>query len=503
MEVSEVRNEMTLQVYNTLTHKKEVFEPLNPPTVNMYVCGVTVYDYTHIGHARAYIAFDVIYRYLRYLNYDVKYARNFTDIDDKIIRRSNEACVDMHDLTDKFIDAYHEDMKSLSLLEPSVEPRCTDYIPKMMEFVSTLIEKGHAYAVENGDVYFRVHSFKGYGKLSKKNLDDLEAGARVEISALKESPGDFALWKGVKPGEPSWESPWGPGRPGWHIECSVMSSLTLGETLDIHGGGKDLIFPHHENEIAQSEAYTGKPFSKYWMHNGFINVPAENGSDTKMSKSLGNFYAIRDVLKAFHPQSLKFLFLSVHYRNDLLFSQERLEESEKRLAYIYETLEKVDEFIAIHDPEKGKMLEAERELVESIEPHFRDAMDDDFNTTKAFGQLSEVFKRMNELISNIKGVNKKDLSATLHAMRERLKLVADVLAVFDLDPKQFAEERKMRQLRFLDISLEEIEAKIKERLDARADKDWAKADAIRDELVEKGVIIKDGRDGTSWTIAGK
>ena len=279
---------MALRLYNTMTNRKEDFTPLNPPKVGMYVCGVTVYDYSHVGHARPTIYFDVIYRYLKYSGYDVTYVRNFTDIDDKIIKRALELGITTTELTDKYIQAFNEDMDSLGLLHPDVEPYCTHYVPQMVEFIGSLIEKGHAYATESGDVYYRVDSFKGYGKLSGKNLEELEAGARVDVSDQKESPLDFALWKASKPGEPKWESPWGEGRPGWHIECSVMSTNNLGESFDIHGGGKDLIFPHHENEIAQSEASTGKPYARYWIHNGFINMPAEDGSgQVKMSKSLG------------------------------------------------------------------------------------------------------------------------------------------------------------------------------------------------------------------------
>ncbi len=492
---------MALYVYNTLTQKKELFEPLNPPKVNMYVCGVTVYDFAHIGHARAYVAFDVIYRYLRYLDYDVVYTRNFTDIDDKIIKRSNEAGIPTRELTEKFIVAYHEDMHALNLLSPNIEPRCTDYIEPMIEFISDLIEKGYAYPTANGDVYYRVRNFKGYGKLSKKNIDDLEAGARVEVADIKEHPLDFALWKGSKPGEPEWKSPWGMGRPGWHIECSVMSSKNLGETIDIHGGGKDLIFPHHENEIAQSEARTGKPFARYWLHNGFINVPAEDGSADKMSKSLGNFFTIRDVLAAFHPQSLKYLFLSVHYRNDLLFDEERLERAEERMAYFYETLARADEFVAANSAEGGNILEPA--LVESIEKDFIDAMDDDFNTPRAIGQLSDVFKKMNDMLAVTKGVNRADLAATLKAIREKLDAVVQVLGVFDEDPATFNEERKLRQLRFLDITPDEIKAKISERLEARANKDWTRSDAIRDELVARGIMLKDSKSGTSWDVIPK
>lgn len=489
---------MALQIYNSLTHKKEPFEPIAPPKVGMYVCGVTVYDLSHIGHARSAIAFDVIYRYLKYAGYDVTFVRNFTDIDDKIINRSNELGIQTTELTDKYIKAFTDDMHALGLHDPDIQPYCTHYVEDMIKYIETLVEKGAAYPVESGDVYYRVKYFKQYGKLSWKNLEDLESGARVEVNTEKESPMDFALWKASKPGEPEWDSPWGMGRPGWHIECSVMSQKNIGETLDIHGGGKDLIFPHHENEIAQSEAYSGKPFANYWMHNGFVNVPSEDDpAGTKMSKSLGNFYTIRDVLEAYHPQTIKFFMLSTHYRNDVLFTDEGLAKAQDRLAYFYATLSKVNDYLANNSAEGGNLLNVDK--IEQIIPQFKAGMDDDFNTQRVFGQLSGIFKMMNELINKSKD-DKKDIAHTLLKLKENLSIIADVLGVFDLDPEIFAHDMKMIQMRHLDITVEEIEKIIEERNEARANKDWGKSDELRDLLLSKGILVLDSKEGTSWSV---
>jgi len=489
---------MALQIYNSLTHKKAPFEPINPPKVGMYVCGVTVYDLSHIGHARSTVAFDVIYRYLKYRGYDVTYVRNFTDIDDKIINRSNELEISTGELTEKYIKAFTEDMHALGLQDPDLQPCCTHYVEDMIKYISKLIEKDAAYAVESGDVYYRVKSFADYGKLSWKNVEDLEAGARVEVNTQKESPMDFALWKSSKPGEPKWESPWGEGRPGWHIECSVMSQKNIGDTLDIHGGGKDLIFPHHENEIAQSEAYSGKPFANYWMHNGFVNVPSDDDpKGTKMSKSLGNFYTIRDVLAAYHPQTIKFFMLSTHYRNDVMFTDEGLAKAQDRLAYFYTTLSKVNDYLANNQADGGELLQPKR--VEGIIEQFELGMDDDFNTQRVFGQLSAIFKLMNELINKSKDAT-KDIAFTLGRLKKNLATIAEVLGVFDLDPETFAHDMKMIQMRHLDITVEEIEALIVQRKEARDNKDWGKSDEIRDELLAKGILLLDSKEGTGWSV---
>ena len=493
---------MTLHVYNTLTRKKEEFQPLNGPKVNMYVCGVTVYDYSHIGHARAYIAFDVIFRYLKYKGYDVTYVRNFTDIDDKIIRRANEQGTEICDVSEAFIDAFTEDMDALGLLHPQIEPRCTENVPKMIEFISGLVEKGVAYPTPSGDVYFSIKKFPSYGKLSGRKLDDMRAGAseRVEEASEKQDPFDFALWKGSKPGEPSWTSPWGEGRPGWHIECSVMSYNNLGETFDIHGGGKDLVFPHHENEIAQSEAYTGKPFAKYWLHNGFVNVPSSDGEETKMSKSLGNFYTVRDVMDAYHPQAIKFFMLSTSYRNDITFTDEGLKNSQKRIMYYYESLLKADKLIERIGGNIPKAEVLEPELVDNLITRVEAAMDDDFNTQKAIGELSEAFRLLNELTDRPKGKDKNKLRATVFALQEKIRHVGEIFGLLNLPPAETLAAIKLLQLKFYDVSVEDIEASIAKRLEARANKDWAAADGIRNELMEKGIELRDTPEGTDWTF---
>ncbi len=490
---------MALRLYNTMTNRKEDFTPLNPPKVGMYVCGVTVYDYSHVGHARPTIYFDVIFRYLKYSGYDVTYVRNFTDIDDKIIKRALELGITTTELTDKYIQAFNEDMDSLGLLHPDVEPYCTHYVPQMIEFIGSLIEKGHAYATESGDVYYRVDSFKGYGKLSGKNLEELEAGARVDVSDQKESPLDFALWKASKPGEPKWESPWGEGRPGWHIECSVMSTNNLGESFDIHGGGKDLIFPHHENEIAQSEASTGKPYARYWIHNGFINMPAEDGSgQVKMSKSLGNFLTIRDVLDAFDPEALKFLMLSTHYRKDVLFSEDRLNQSQKRVTYLYKTLEEMDRYLAEHSADGGNPIDAEK--IAAIPEQFQISMDDDFNTPRAIGGLSGFFKLANDLLTAPGDHSAADIAATLAAIRAQLIPLFEVLGLLQRTPDEYLGDMTGRELKRLGIGVEEIEALLEQRTKAREAKDWVESDRLRDVLAEKGILVKDSKEGTVWSV---
>ncbi len=496
---------MALQVYNTLTARKEEFKPLNPPNVNMYICGVTVYDYSHIGHARAYVAFDVIYRYLKYCGYNVTYARNFTDIDDKIIRRANEEGSDISAVSTRYIDAFSEDMAKLGLLTPDIEPRCTQYIEPMIKFIERLIEKGYAYAAPSGTVYYRIKKFVSYGDLSGKRLDDLMANASERLTSdeanEKEHPFDFALWKASKPNEPYWESPWGKGRPGWHIECSVMSTKNLGDTLDIHGGGKDLIFPHHENEIAQSEAYTGKPFAKYWLHNGFVNVLSDKGEETKMSKSLGNFFAVRDVLAAFHPQAIKFFMLSTNYRMDIVFSESGLAAAQKRVLYLYETLEKVDKLLAsagVQVNYAGELIE--QKMIDGLIPAIEEAMDDDFNSQKAISVLSEPFKLMNALTDKPKGHDKNKLLATLYALRMKINTFASIFGLLDRDPAEVISEIKRLSLKFLNVTEDEINAAMEARAAARKEKNFAESDRIRDELAAKGIVIKDTPTGAVWTI---
>ena len=389
---------MNITLYNTMTSKKEEFKPINEGKVGMYVCGVTVYDYTHIGHGRSSVAFDVIRRFFEYKGYDVTFVKNFTDVDDKIINRANENHELWSDLSERFIKEHDKDMDSLYIKRPTYTPMATKYIDKMINYCERLIEKGNAYAVD-GDVYFRVNSFKEYGKLSGRNLEDMMAGARVDVNDKKENPLDFALWKAAKQqGEPSWQSPWGQGRPGWHIECSVMSEAILGSHIDIHGGGQDLIFPHHENEIAQSEAISCSTFANYWIHNGFVNINKE-----KMSKSLNNFFTIRDILKICHPEALRLLFLMTHYRQPLEYSEDKLKEASAALQRIYIFL---DEVAHLHGSKKGKNMSQE---ICDIKGHFikefEEAMNDDFNTPKAVAAIFEIVRMGNEnLIMKVQNI---------------------------------------------------------------------------------------------------
>jgi len=480
---------MSLRVYNTMSGKKEEFQPLVPGKVGMYVCGVTVYDYCHIGHARANIVFDVIFRYLQFAGFATTYVRNYTDVDDKIINRANERGVSSKELAEEFIRAFDEDMDALGLVRPTYEPRATEYIGKIIEICETLIAKGFAYAAD-GDVYYRVNKFNDYLKLSKRNMDEMQAGARIAPGEQKENPMDFALWKGAKPGEPSWESPWGPGRPGWHIECSAMSSSLLGDSFDIHGGGRDLIFPHHENEIAQSEAANDKPFAKYWIHNGFVNVNQE-----KMSKSLGNFFTIRDILKTYDPEVIRFFILTAHYRSPIDFSDQNLAEAQAGLSRFYEALETAEKACA----EAPESSEASSEGAQ-LDEKFREAMDDDFNTALAIAHLFEGVRTMNRLAATKKFAKKADLVAQVRDLQATILRLGDVLGLFRSNPAAWLEKVKLAGLAKLAISREEIDAKIEERLQARAAKDFAKSDEIRDELADKGIELLDSREGTSWKL---
>ena len=437
----------------------------------MYVCGMTVYDYCHIGHARGVmVAFDVITRYLRYKGYQVTYVRNITDVDDKIFKRAAENGEPYQQLTERFIAAMHEDERALGVLPPDLEPRATAHMDQILNMIGTLIAKGYAYAAANGDVYYRIDKFKDYGKLSKRNLEDLRAGARVEIDEAKQSPLDFVLWKAAKPGEAAWESPWGPGRPGWHIECSAMSTCCLGETFDIHGGGPDLKFPHHENEIAQSEAATGKPYVQIWMHAGAVRVDNE-----KMSKSLGNFFTIRDVLAKYNPEVVRYFLISSHYRSPINYSEENLKQAQQSLERFYTALRQA----AVSAGVKGQFVDAER--LEAYRNRFIDAMDDDFNTPEALALLFELVKEINKA---------PDKSAQLVDL---LKDLAGLLGLLQQSPEAFLQGTAAPG-----ISAEEVEALIAARNAARAAKEWAKADQLRDELIANGILLDDGREGTSW-----
>lgn len=489
---------MSLRVYNTLSGKKEEFQPLVPNKVGMYVCGVTVYDYCHIGHARANIVFDIVYRYLQYSNYDVTYVRNYTDVDDKIIARANERGITSQALSEEFIEAFDEDMAALGLRKPTHEPKATEHIAQIIALVQGLIAKGMAYE-SAGDVYYSVDKFPSYLKLSKRNMEEMQAGARIAPGELKRNPMDFALWKTAKPGEPSWESPWGAGRPGWHIECSAMSSALLGETFDIHGGGRDLIFPHHENEIAQSEGASGKPFVKYWLHNGFVNVNQE-----KMSKSLGNFFTIRDILKSYDAEVVRFFILTAHYRSPIDFSDQNLEESRHGLTRFYEALAQLDKGLAKADKEapQGAVPESLAEPVArltQLEERFRAAMNDDFNTALAIGHMFDAVRAINRILAE-ENTLKGRLQEILGRGRDDLLRLGEVLGLFVSEPSAWLARSAQEGLSESGLSAEEIESLILERREARANKDFARSDQIRDDLAAKGIQLLDGPEGTTWKM---
>lgn len=480
---------MSLRVYNTLSGRKEEFQPLQPGKVGMYICGVTVYDYCHIGHARANIVFDIIYRYLRYLGFEVNYVRNYTDVDDKIIKRANERGISSRDLAEEFIRAFDEDMDSLGLLTPTRQPKATEHIDQVIGLVQRLVERGLAYAA-NGDVYFAVEKFPDYLKLSKRNMDEMRSGARIAPGEHKRNPMDFALWKAAKPGEPSWDSPWGPGRPGWHIECSAMSMAYLGESFDIHGGGKDLVFPHHENEIAQSEGATCQPYAKYWLHNGFVNVNQE-----KMSKSLGNFFTIRDILQTYDAEVLRFFILTAHYRSPIDFSDQNLQEAQVGLSRFYEGLQAAAEALDASPDSSAESKEGA-----DLEARFREAMDDDFNTAAAIGHLFEGVRTINRLVTE-KGFRKNpDKIAAVRALRAALLRLGEVLGLFGSDPADWLQRLNLALLKNTGLTEADVRQAIEERQAARSDKDFARSDLIRDELAAKGVQLLDGPQGTTWKV---
>ncbi|HBK36226.1 MAG TPA: cysteine--tRNA ligase [Halomonas sp.] len=458
-----------MHIYNTLTRRKEPFKPLVDGKVSMYVCGMTVYDYCHLGHARVMVAFDVITRYLRHRGYDVTYVRNITDIDDKILKRAEENGEPIDALTERMIAAMHEDEARLNVLPPSQEPRATRHIDDIIAMIETLIDKGFAYAAANGDVYYRVRKFTDYGKLNNRQLDDMRSGARVDVDVHKEDPLDFVLWKAAKPGEAHWHSPWGDGRPGWHIECSAMAMKYLGESFDVHTGGEDNLFPHHECEVAQSEAATGKPFVKMWLHVKHLHVEGQ-----KMSKSLGNFFTIRDVLAEHDPEVVRYLLVASHYRSAINYSVDSLVEARKSLTRLYTALDGVnaDEQAAASDA-------AER---------FTAAMDDDFNTPIALAALFDLARDLNRA--------KSDQPAEAPRLAGELKRLAGVLGLLQQTPQTFLKGAQQQ----VALSEEEIEAKIAERQAAKGSKDFARADAIRDELAALGIILKDSREGTTWVI---
>lgn len=484
-----------MKIFNTLTGKLEEFIPLKDRVVGMYVCGVTVYDFCHIGHARSAVVFDVIVRYLRYKGYKVKFVKNFTDIDDKIINRANKEGVSWKEIAEKYTEEYYKDMDRLGVMRADIEPKATEHIEDMIKIVQTLIDKGFAYTVdENGSssVYFSVERFPEYGKLSKKKIDELTAGARVEVDERKRNPLDFALWKASKPGEPWWESPWGKGRPGWHIECSAMSLKHIGETVDIHGGGADLIFPHHENEIAQSEAYTGKPFAKYWIHNGFVTINKE-----KMSKSLGNVLNIRDLLELYDAEALRLFLLSSHYRSPIEFSHEYIKEAELSLDRAYSSIMRMEEIETEITPKKPTgMLQDIREALKSLKINFEEAMDEDFNTAKAIGFIFDFIKEINRFLD--KKPSTEEEIQTVRESRKVLKELGSILNIFQRQPIDWY--RSLLKIKRVNISEEEIERMIEERALARKNKDWQKADQIRQVLLDKGIILEDRPHRTVWKV---
>ena len=457
-----------MYIYNTMTRKKELFVPLQEGKVSMYACGPTVYNFFHIGNARPFIVFDTLRRYLEYRGYQVTFVQNFTDIDDKMIRRANEEGITVKELGDRFIKEYYADADALGVKRATVNPRATENIQDIIDLVQTLVEKGHAYPTPNGDVYFSVRSWPGYGKLSGQNIDDLENGARVDPTEEKQDPLDFALWKGQKPGEPAWPSPWGMGRPGWHIECSAMSMSILGQSFDIHGGGQDLIFPHHENEIAQSEAATGKPFAHYWMHNGFINV-----DNQKMSKSLGNFFTVRDIAKEYDLDVVRLFMLSVQYRNPINFSRDLIQQAAVALQRLRTALDRLKEAPVAEEP-----AEDEQAFLDSLEGYrarFNEAMDDDLNTADALGVLFDLARAANTFVS---------VPRTKGAVEAVTKTYTELMDVLGLMPRKTGEEFPAEVLALLD-----------ERQEARKAKNYARADEIRDQLKSLGYAIEDSRQG--------
>jgi cysteinyl-tRNA synthetase len=468
-------NQKMLKIYNTLSRSKETFKPRVEGKVGLYVCGMTVYDYCHVGHARVMVVFDTVARYFRYLGYDLTYVRNITDIDDKIIKRANENNEDFLALTERFIDAMHEDERALSVLPPDLEPKASESMEEIIAMIEALVTKGLAYTGTNGDVFYSVEKFEGYGQLSGKNIADLQAGERVDIDNAKQNPMDFVLWKMAKPDEPFWPSPWGNGRPGWHIECSAMSTCCLGNHFDIHGGGMDLQFPHHENEIAQSEGATNEKFVNLWMHNGFVRIDEE-----KMSKSLGNFFTVREVLKKYHPEAIRFFILSSQYRSPLNYSDEQLDDAGMALTRLYTALRGVEiKDIAI-DEDYGQ--------------RFKAAMDDDFNTPVALSVLFDCARELNKT---------KDSDPDKASMLAvTLKALAGVLGIIQGDP-QVALQTGFRFVTdhsdiMDELSDEKIEQQVNERLKAKKDKDWVVADKIRDALKDQGVVLEDVAGGTNW-----
>ncbi|KAK1316394.1 hypothetical protein QJS10_CPA05g01406 [Acorus calamus] len=483
-----------LQIFNTMTRRKETFNPKVPGKVGMYVCGVTAYDLSHIGHARVYVTFDVLYRYLKHLSFDVCYVRNFTDVDDKIIARANELGEDPLRLSSRYCDEFHTDMAYLHCLPPSVEPRVSNHMSQIIDMIKQILDSGCAYTID-GDVYFSVDKFPSYGQLSGRNLEDNRPGERVAVDSRKQNPADFALWKASKAGEPYWESPWGPGRPGWHIECSAMSAAYLGYSFDIHGGGMDLVFPHHENEIAQSCAACRESNIRYWVHNGFVTVDSE-----KMSKSLGNFFTIRQVIKLYHPLALRLFLMSTHYRSPINYSNVQLESASDRLFYIYQTLQDCEEVLGQHHESNfSDMAPSDTQgCISRFQCAFETSMSDDLHTPVVLAAISEPLKTINDLLHTRKGKRQKSRIESLVAMEMEIRNVLKVLGLMPSSYMEILRELREKALERAGMTEEHILKKIKERAQARENKQYERSDEIRKELATAGIALMDGPDGTVW-----
>ncbi|MGE4553222.1 MAG: cysteine--tRNA ligase [Desulfovibrionaceae bacterium] len=485
-----------MKLYNTLTRSKEEFTPRQGNHVSLYACGITAYDLCHIGHARSAVVFDVLVRQLRAKGYDVTFIRNFTDVDDKIIKRAAETGRTSAEVAETYIREFYVDMDRLNILRADVEPRCTAHIPEMIALTQDLIAGGHAYPTPSGDVYFKVRSFADYGKLSGRDVDDMRAGARIEPGEEKQDPLDFALWKAAKPGEPEWESPWGPGRPGWHLECSAMSEKYADLPLDIHGGGQDLIFPHHENEIAQTEAARGGVFARFWVHNGFVQINSE-----KMSKSLGNFFTIRDILDKFHPETLRYFLLTMHYRSPLDFSFEALEEAGKSQRRIYAALAQVDQELGKSKWSKSPLPDELAAELGACEEGFERSMDDDLNTAGALGHLFSAIRLAGRVLDDKTWRKAEAARDLLTRLRADVARWSEVFGVFAAQPASFLAELRATRAKRAGIDPARVAELLEARQEARKAKDFARSDALRDELAALGVEVKDTPTGPDWDVA--
>ena len=480
-----------MKIHNSMSKTKEEFEPMNDKEVKMYACGITVYDDCHMGHAKQAVTFDIIKRYLTYRGYNVTYVRNYTDVDDKIIARANQLGMNALEYSQNRIDEVERVMGLLKVRKPDFEPKASENIENIIEFVSKLIEKGYAYPSDRGDVYFSVKSYPAYGKLSKRNPDDMLNGVRKDVEEGKKDPLDFALWKSAKEGEISWDSPWGKGRPGWHIECSAMNLRYLGEQIDIHGGGKDLIFPHHENEIAQTEALTGKRFAKYWVHNGLITV---NGQ--KMSKSLGNSMTVKDALEKYNPEVIKYMLMQKHYGSTVDLNDAEFLQSEKHMYYFYKTLAETESFI---EKNKNSNILEDSSMAKEIEQQFVEAMDDDFNTAQAFANLFDAMKTINLTLNN-KTKTVEEKIAVLVPFKNKIVELYNILSVFEEKPDDFIKDIRTKFLNRISLTEDEIMSKINDRKIAKEQKDYARADTIRKELDDAGIALLDSKEGTTWDL---